>query len=124
MKKLLLILSLVCLFGVATRASADPLLPFGGIVSITTPCTCSPGLLYIWFTPLYITGAPISGPMVYSPYTSILYADFNIGIPGTWHLGTYLPTPGAPICWVVAGPTCAPLPAIGLITTVGTNRLF
>ena len=42
-----------------------------------------------------------------------------IGVPGLWHLGDYNPFPLA--CWIIAGPTCIPLPAYGVMGKVGTN---
>jgi len=94
------------------------LLPFAGIVSYTIPCTCS-GTLWIWFSPLYLGGSVvITGPMIYSPYSTTLYAYFKIGVPGLWHLGDYTPTP---ICWIRVYKFCAPLPAVGLMSKVGTN---
>lgn len=99
-------------------AQVTPELPFGGLVSLSTPCTCS-GTLYVWFTPLYISGIPITGPLVYSPYSTILYAKFSIGVPSKWHIGTYLP--GVQACWQYAAVGCVPIPSIGLMTKVGTN---
>lgn len=97
-------------------------MPFAGIVSVPTPCTCSPGLIHIWLTPLYLGGpVSISGPMVYSPYSTLLFADFMIGVPGTWHLGSYVPVTNA--CWIATPTGCVVLPSIGLMTKVGTNRL-
>jgi hypothetical protein len=95
-------------------------LPFAGIVSYTLPCTCS-GNLWIWFTPLYLGGPVVAtGPMVYSPYSTILYAYYHIGVPALWHLGSY--TPGVQACFQTTPAGCVPLPAIGLMTKVGTNR--
>jgi hypothetical protein len=97
-------------------------LPFGGYVNYSLPCTCS-GTLWIWFTPLYL-GGPIvaSGPLVYSPFSTLLFSNYLIGVPGTWHLGSYVP--GAQACWMIAPPPavgCVPLPSTGVITSVGTS---
>lgn len=59
--------------------------------------------------------------MVYSPYSTILYAYYNIGVPGTYALGSY--TPGVQACWMYVVTGCIPLPAIGLMFQVGTNYL-
>lgn len=103
-------------------------LPFGGLVSYTIPCTCpsSIGSLWIWFTPLFLgSHVPITGPLVYVPYVSQLYAWFMIGVPGAWHLGSYVP--GVQACWMLIPPPgvgCFPLPVAGVITQVGTSKLF
>ena len=97
-----------------------PGLPFGGLVSYSTACTCSVPNLLIWFTPLYLGGPLVTtGPMAYSPFSSRLYANFRIGVPLTWHLGSYIP--GVQACWMIVGTGCAPFPVYGLINKVGTN---
>lgn len=96
------------------------LLPFGGVVSSTVACTCSPSLFWIWYTPLYLGGPiMIAGPMVYSPFSTILYGYYEILVSGAWHLGDYVP--GVQACWMTAGKTCVVLPSIGLLSKVGTN---
>ena len=93
--------------------------PFGGVVSFSLPCTCS-GNLWVWFTPLSLGGpVVVTGPLVYSPFYTTLYANFRIGVPTTWHLGSYLP--GVQACWMYAVVGCFPFPATGLMTKVGTN---
>jgi len=103
------------------QAQALPkLLPFGGLVSYPITCTCSPGNIWIWFTPLYLGGPiNITGPMVYSPFSTILYGYYMIGVPGKWHLGDYVP--GVQACWIKVYKFCVPLPAVGLMSKVGTN---
>ncbi len=94
-------------------------LPFGGIVSSRFSCTCS-GTTWIWFTPLYLGGPVVAtGALVYSPFSTILYANLNIGVSGKWHLGDYLP--GVQACWIRVWKFCLPLPSLGLMTKVGTN---
>ena len=118
MKKLVLILLLVV---PNVTLAQTGLLPFAGIVSDTEVCTCSPGILWIWFTPLYLGGdVVVTGPEDYSVYSTTLYGYYMIGKTGLWHLGDYNPFPLA--CWIIAGPACLPLPAIGLMSKVGTNR--
>lgn len=122
----IIIFFLVSLLVLPTRSSAQvPGLPFGGLVSFSLPCTCSGGL-WVWFTPLYLGGpAVLSGPLVYSPFSTMLYAFYMIGVPGTWHLGSYVP--GAQACWIIAPPPavgCVPLPSVGVMTKVGTSRPF
>lgn len=108
---------------------ADPIpgtLPFGGLVSYTLPCTCpgSIGNLWIWFVPFFLgSHIPVTGPLVYAPYVSQLYAWYMIGVPTTWHLGSYLP--GVQACWMLVPPPgtgCIPWPAAGVITQVGTSK--
>lgn len=95
-------------------------LPFGGIVSSKRLCTCS-ATYRIQFTPLYLGGPMVtSGSLVYSPFSTILYADLNIGVPGKWHIGSYIP--GVQACWIIiTWWLCLPLPTLGLMTKVGTN---
>ncbi|MEK9182001.1 MAG: hypothetical protein AAB781_00220 [Patescibacteria group bacterium] len=95
-----------------------PGLPFGGLVIVTLPCTCSANL-WIWFTPLYPLPLPTAGPLVYQPGYTTLYGDFAIGVPATWHLGSY--TPGIQTCWQYVGITCAPMVNYGLMNKVGTG---
>ena len=103
-----------------TKAEAQ-LLPFGGLVSFSFPCTCS-FTLAVWLTPLYLGGPIIlSGPLVYSQYSTILYGNFLIGEPGTWELGSYIP--GVQACWMYYGLTCAPFPTIGVMGEVGTSGI-
>lgn len=97
-------------------------LPFGGLANFPIPCTCS-FTMAVWFTPLYLGGPiAITGPLVYSPYSTIPYPYYMIGVPGVWHLGSYLP--GIQACWMYVGVGCVPFPTIGIMTMVGTSRLF
>ncbi len=120
-KFLTLAVSMILIFSIlpSSRIDAQTLLPFAGIVSFPIPCTCTANL-WIWFTPLYLGGpAVLTGPMVYSPYSTILYANFFIGVPSKYHLGSYIP--GIQSCWIFAGFFCFPLPTIGHMFQVGTN---
>ena len=77
----------------------------------------------IWFTPLYLGGpVAITGPLVYSPYSTIPYPYYMIGVPAVWHLGSYIP--GVQACWMFVAVGCVPFPTLGLMTKVGTSRPF
>ncbi|MDO8569312.1 MAG: hypothetical protein Q7R89_00795 [bacterium] len=123
-KQLLALIISLSLIGVLSPVSLTHALtaelPFGGIVSSQLPCKCS-GTIRIRFNPLYLGGPVVtSGAMIYSPFSTLLYANLNIGVPGKWHMGSYLP--GVQACWVlVPWGDCLRLPAIGLMTKVGTN---
>lgn len=96
-----------------------PGLPFGGLVSFTSYCTCSTNL-WIWFTPLYPSPPlPKTGALVYQPGYTTLYGNFAIGIPGTWHLGSY--TPGVQVCYYYVGKSCVVMPSYGLMNKTGTG---
>ena len=111
----------VDLFAFSIGAGAYvPGLPFGVLVSLTLPCTCSENL-WIWFTPLHLPPKTIAGPLVYQPGYTTLYANFSIGIPGTWHLGSYIPVVGNGVCWMYVGKACVVMKNYGLINKVGTG---
>ena len=97
-----------------------PGLPFGGLVIFTLPCTCSANL-WIWFAPLAPLPLPPTGPLIYQPGYTTLYGDFAIGIPTTWHLGSYTPIVGNGVCWIETAVACVPLPNLGLMNKVGTG---
>lgn len=97
-----------------------PGLPFGGLVIFSEPCTCSDNL-WIWFTPLYPGPLPPAGPLVYQPDFTTLYGNFAIGIPATWHLGSYTPIVGNGACWIDIGGACVPRSNLGLMNKVGTS---
>lgn len=123
-KKFVTTVLLISFVFVVTLSSPKPahaqFLPFAGLASFSLPCTCS-ATLWIWFTPLYLGGpAILTGPMIYSPFSTIPFAYYHFGLPGIWHLGSYIPA--IPACWMFAGVGCFPLPAIGLMFLVGTNR--
>lgn len=107
---------------------SDLSLSFGGLVSYTIPCTCpgSIGNLWIYFTPLFLgSEIPLTGPLVYIPYSSKLYAWYSIGVPTSWHLGSY--TPGVQACFMLLPPPatgCFPLISAGVINYVGTSKPF
>ena len=125
-----IIIGFLLLFPLNTSALSltGTTLPFGGMVSFTIPCTCpgSIGNFWIWFTPLFLgSPAPLTGSLVYVPYITTLYSWFMIGTPSTWHLGNF--TPGTQACWMLIPPPgtgCFPLLSAGVITEVGTSKLF
>ena len=98
-----------------------PGLPFGGFVLVTVPCTCSDNLLIV-FGPLHPSPPlPKVGALVYQPGYTTLYGDFAIGIPATWHLGSYTPIVGNGVCWIETAVACVPIPNLGLMNKVGTG---
>jgi len=122
--KKFLILSIILLWVIPVNlfaigaGTAVPGLPFGGFVIFTLPCTCSANL-WIWFAPLSPLPLPKTGPLVYQPGYTTLYGNFAIGVPATWHLGSYIP--GVQTCWVYVGKACVVLPNYGLMNKVGTG---
>lgn len=128
-KKIFILLSLIIFFWIIPASSSAsglgagafvPGLPFGGLVSFTLPCSCSANL-WIWFSPLHFPPKTIVGPLIYQPGYTALYGDFAIGIPGTWHLGSYTPVVGNGVCWQYVGEACVVMPNLGLINKVGTG---
>ncbi|MCR4279201.1 MAG: hypothetical protein NUV78_00490 [Candidatus Zambryskibacteria bacterium] len=124
---------LIGVFFAAPKAQAGifdiSTLPFGGLVTYTMPCTCpsSAGNLIIWLAPLYF-GAPYpsGGPLVYVPYITQVFPWYQVGVPGTWHLGSYFPGTSS-ACMMIAPPPligCLPFPALGVIYQVGTSKNF
>ncbi len=123
--KLLISILLFSSFFLSTPSVSHAQLPgFGGFTIFDIPCTCS-GTLYVWYTPLWLGGILLSGPMVYSPFSTLLFAYYMIGVPGTWALGNYVPA--APSCWMIVpaptGVACIPWPAIGTMFFTGTGAL-
>lgn len=126
LKKKFLILVIIVLMVVPVISFATgvgtfvPGLPFGGFVIFTLPCTCSKSL-WIFFDPLHITGKTIVGPLIYQPGYTTLYGDFAIGVPSTWHLGSYKPIVGNGVCWMYVGKACVVMKNFGLMNKVGTG---
>ena len=108
----------------ATRA-LDTGVGFGGLVNIAIPCSCSAGT-WIYYTPLWgIAPLPVTGALWFPPGAR-LYAWFQLGVPGTWNLGSYAPGTGEG-CWIVApdpADPCILLPALGTIEYMGTSKLL
>lgn len=118
-----LIVSLSLIAGLTLPLRADalvpPFLPFGGITTISIPCTCT-FTFWTWFTPLYLSSVPMAGPLAYVPYGTVLFGNFIPPIvPVTPHLGAYIP--GVQACWMYVGIACIPLPVIGMMGFVGSG---
>lgn len=114
---LVLIVSLpLFIFPSKARALPPPLLEFGGGAYMYWPCTCSAGS-WLYFVPLHLQGATLSGPMTFYPAT-FQFADRMGGSPGVKYLGGYVP--GVPSCWIYAGYFCFPLYAVGTMAVIGT----
>ncbi len=105
-------------FPTSTHALVPPMTHFGGLANFFIPCTCSANL-WVYFTPLYLSSVPITGPLVYTPYATLPYPNFLSGVPGVWHLGGFVP--GVQACWFYVGITCVPIPNYGMMTLVGTS---
>lgn len=97
-----------------------PGLPFGGLVIFTLPCSCSANL-WVFFAPLHIVGKTIAGPLIYQPGYTTLYGNFAIGVPSTWHLGSYTPLVGNGVCWQYVGTACVVMKNYGLMNKTGTS---
>lgn len=98
-----------------------PGLPVGGFILVTVPCTCSENLLIV-FGPMHPSPPlPKVGALVYQPGYTTLYGNFAIGVPTTWHLGSYIPIVGNGVCWQYVGTACTVMPNYGLINKVGTG---
>lgn len=117
-----LLLTLFCavafLFPGQTHAIAP--LPFGGLNTVTVPCTCS-GMLWVFFSPLYPNPPfPLAGALVFVPGATTPHPHFLFGVITKWELGQYI-TPDPGICWVGAPPFCVVLPSLGIMFRAGTS---
>jgi hypothetical protein len=100
-------------------ATVPPLMSFGGLVTFSIPCICTASF-WTWYTPLFLTAAPITGPMAYVPYATLLFLNFTPPIiPLTPSEGAYIP--GVQMCWQYIGIACIPMPVIGMMGFVGTG---
>jgi len=126
MKSLVIVLMLAVFFLFTPRTSEAITtgLPFGGLVNISIPCTCSAGT-WIYYTPLYLgKPVPTTGALWFPPGAR-LYAWFELGVPATWDLGSYVPGTAAEACWITApdpADPCIVLPAEGTIEFMGTSK--
>ena len=126
MKKLTSAFIITVFFSVGTLFPAleakAQFLPFAGLVNFPLPCLCS-ATVAVWMTPLYLGGpVAISGPLVYSPYSTIPFGNFMFLVPGVWNVGDYIP--GVQACWQFVVVGCVPFPTIGVMTKVGSTRIF
>lgn len=113
----LLIAMIGIFFGFPEKSQAAIGMHFGGLDVAETYCTCSANF-WIWFAPLYFTSVPVTGALVYEPF-SIGYS-YYVPFPSTWVLGTFIP--GVQTCWMYAGYFCFPMLNYGLINWVtGTS---
>lgn len=87
--------------------------PFGGMVELVQPCTCSPGVVVL-------VGPPRGGPFLYVPGATQVFEYFQIPKVGVWLLGIY--SPGA-TCLIWSGKICVPAPIQpwGTIIMTGTS---
>jgi hypothetical protein len=126
MKSLLFagILSLSVFFAPLSAKALVTGVPFGGFVTSVIPCTCPPFGLWIQYTPFFFGSSIPAAGALYFPIGALLYEYFQIGVPGTWELGSFIPNPGQ--CLILAPtlpPSCIPLPALGTIEYTGTSSL-
>ncbi len=84
-------------------------LPFGGKITTSIPCTCSPGML------ITVTG-PSPGIFVLMPVAKV-YSYGQVYRSGPSILGSYS---GVGVC-LMAGIPCIPMPNEGTITIAGTS---
>jgi hypothetical protein len=91
-------------------------LPFGGLVTGVTYCTCSFNFAVYFFD---LAGGATPG-LVWQPGGSVTFANGPPLRSGAWMLGLW--SPGL-YCWMYAGKTCIPLspPPIGMMYMVGTS---
>ncbi|MEK7390919.1 MAG: hypothetical protein AAB635_02160 [Patescibacteria group bacterium] len=113
---LILAVIVVVAYSILKYTKGIGLLPFGGKVLTSIPCTCS-GNFLLTISP------PVGGQFSYIP-GSQAYLNYNLPSVGVWALGLY--TPGTGICTIFVGKGCVPFGVpIGTITpTVGTSLVF
>ena len=120
---------LFCLFAIVSLLlplTASALTPvgeeFGGYILLSTPCTCTPGIVRVQYSLVYPLLFPwVSRALLLTPATiRFAYQQFLITPPPTaWHLGVFVPVPS--LCLIGAPPACAALPADGLIFYTGSS---
>lgn len=99
-------------------ASAQGVPGFSGYPITPYPCTCSASL-WSFFTPLWLSIVPMTGPLVYVPYATVPYAYFTPTTPAAPHVGAY--APGVQACWMYIGYGCVVWPSIGVMMWVGNG---
>ena len=105
-----LVVTLVSFVPMVSYAVVPVLLPFGGKIVSTIPCTFPPGLA------LFI-GPPRKGAFLYVPKASILFAWYK-PIIGSSVVGKYVTLSG---CVVGVCPACYFQPLLGTIKMLGTS---
>lgn len=85
-------------FGMRKIARAIALLPFGGMITVTVPCTCSIGMTIV-------VGPPVGGKFFVSAFGSRILANFR-PFSGSWIIGNYVP--GTIPCLQISFPACVP----------------
>ena len=106
-KKIIIVtVIIVMIFGfhVPNKADATGGISYGGLKTLTLPCTCSGNAV------IYLLDFKTKLPLVllYQPGVSWLYQWYNIF--GTYMLGTY--TVPVSQCWIQTGTTCTLIPTI------------
>ncbi len=120
-KNIVIAVLLLVLFPMKALAVVPPLLSYGGVNTVSLPCTCTGGAVWwAFYTPLYLTAIPIVGPIDYVLGASFLFADFIPPIESfAPYKGAYLP--GVPLCWMGVPPYCFPMPTFGTTVFTGTG---
>jgi|GEM_PF-1720609 len=85
--------------------------PFGGVITVSVPCTCSAGQL------LTVVG-PIPGTYLMQPGISTPFLFGSFYKPGAFIIGNFV---GGGVC-LTAGTPCGVLPVTGTITIFGTSQ--
>jgi hypothetical protein len=103
-------------------------LDFGGYVEYWGygECDCPLTILNLpaYFLPEF-SSPPAAIPamtygLVYSPYTTIVWSNYNVGTPGIYSVGKYIP--GAQACYYYIFPyECGLLETGGVLTEIGTS---
>src|SRR3989344_7442423 len=92
---ILLIIVAVGVFAIFKYTKGLGIVPFGGYVVSSFPCTCpsSAGTFLLTFTPFFNGGpAPTTGQLVYDLIkTRQAYLNYNLPLRGVWALGLYTP---------------------------------
>lgn len=103
--------ALVLAFSLPSPAQAVGV-PFGGIISVSMPCSCSGNWLVI------VAGFP-SGyvPLVVQPGVTIPFPFYSLYKPGAFTKGDYVP---GGVC-LMPGTPCWTFPVLGTINLVGTS---
>lgn len=108
------------MFPVRVTAVTPPLLSYGGTNMFSIPCTCTEGVMWAFYAPLFLSSVPMAGPISYVPGASWLFANFVPPIESQApYEGGFMP--GVPTCWMYAGYFCFPLYDLGVTAFTGTG---